>query len=131
RPSKKLALGFAMENPEQQVNNAVVFPSSLNGVLSTQYNTGTSGLSVPNAAPDFVLKASFDSTLSNDRRIHFDAGTVMRVFRSWNGISPSGKAHAFGWGVGANFNVEIKKGFRWLVDGFASDGGGRYIGGLA
>jgi hypothetical protein len=131
RPSSKMAFGFSMENPEQQVGNSVVFPSALSSTLNTQYNTGTSGLNVPNMTPDFVLKGSFDGKLAGDRGIHFDIGTVMRTFRSWNGISASGKDYAFGWGVGANFNVEVKNGVRWVLDGFASDGAGRYIGGLA
>ena len=131
RPSSKVTLGFSMENPEQQVSNSVVFPSALSSVLTTQYNTGTSGLNVPNLTPDFVLKASFDNKIAGDRAIHFDVGTVMRSFRNWNGSTPSGKEYAFGWGVGANFNIEIKNGVRWVLDGFASDGGGRYIGGLA
>ena len=81
--------------------------------------------------PDFLLKGSFDNKIAGDHAIHFDVGAVMRTFRSWNGTSMSGKDYAFGWGVGANFNVEVKKGVRWVLDGFASDGAGRYIGGLA
>jgi len=129
--SQKAAFGFSLENPEQQVSNSVVFPSALSSTLSTQYNTGTSGLNVPNMTPDFVIKGSFDNRLPGDRAIHFDVGTVMRSFRSWDGSSASGKDYAFGWGVGANSNVEVKKGVRWVLDGFASDGAGRYIGGLA
>jgi hypothetical protein len=131
RPSEKMAFGFSVENPEQQVSNSVVFPSALSNTLATQYNTGTSGLNVPNITPDFVLKGSFDNKIAGGRSIHFDVGTVMRTFRSWDGVSVSGKDYAFGWGVGANFNVELKKGARWVLDGFASNGAGRYIGGLA
>lgn len=131
RPSQKAAFGFSFENPEQQVSNSVVFPSALSNTLGTQYNTATSGLNVPNMTPDFVLKGSFDNKLPGDRAIHFDVGTVMRSFRSWDGSSASGKDYAFGWGVGANSNVEVKKGVRWVLDGFVSDGAGRYIGGLA
>ena len=131
RPSDKMAFGFSIENPEQQVSNTVVFPSALSNTLMTQYNTGSTGLNIPNMTPDFVLKGSFDHKLAGDRRIHFDVGTVMRTFRSWDGSSASGKDYAFGWGVGANFNVEVEKDVRWVLDGFASDGAGRYIGGLA
>jgi hypothetical protein len=131
RPSEKMAFGFSVENPEQQVSNSVVFPSALNNTLTTQYNTGGSGLNVPNMTPDFVLKGSFDNKIAGGRGIHFDIGTVMRTFRSWDGSSASGKDYAFGWGVAANLNVELKKGVRWMWNGFASDGAGRYIGGLA
>ena len=131
RPSEKMAFGFSVENPEQQVSNTVVFPSALNGTLSTQYNNGGSGLNVPNMTPDFVLKGSFDNKVLGGRAIHFDIGTVLRTFRSWDGTSASGKSYAFGWGVGANFNVEVAKGVRLVLDGFTGDGAGRYIGGLA
>ncbi len=131
RPSKKVAFGFSIENPEQQVSNSVVFPSSLSSTLNTQYNIGNSVLSVPNMTPDFLFKGSLDDKIAGDRRIHFDVGTVMRSFRSWDGGTASGKGYAFGWGVAANFNVEVSRHVRWLLDGFASDGAGRYIGGLA
>jgi hypothetical protein len=131
RHSDKVAFGFSMENPEQQVYSSVVFPSALASTLNTQYNIGNSVLSVPNMTPDFIFKGSFDNKTASDRRIHFDVGTVMRVFRSWDGGSASGKDYAFGWGVGANFNAEITKHVRWVLDGFAGDGSGRYIGGLA
>jgi hypothetical protein len=131
RPSQTIAFGLSIENPEQQVSNSVLFPSALSNTLTTQYNAGSSGLNVPNMTPDFVLKGSFDNKLAGDRHIHFDVGTVMRTFRNWDGNSASGKNYAFGWGVGANFNVEVTKGVRWVLDGFASDGAGRYIGGLA
>jgi hypothetical protein len=131
RASDKMTVGISIENPEQQVSNSVIFPSALNTTLTSQYNTATSGLNVPNLAPDFVLKASFDHKIADGHGIHFDVGTVMRSFRNWNGSTASGKDYAFGWGVGANFNVEVRKGVRWVLDGFASDGAGRYIGGLA
>lgn len=127
--SKQAAFGFSAENPEQQVGNNVVFPSALSGILPTQYNTGSNELSVPNMTPDFVVKGSFDG--KSDRAVHFDVGAVMRTFRSWNGAQVSGKDYSFGSGVGANFNVNVLKGTRLVLDGFASDGGGRYIGGLA
>lgn len=129
--SKQTAFGFSAENPEQQVGNNVVFPSALSSVLTTQYNTGDNELSVPNMTPDFVVKSSFDGKSDGDRAVHFDVGAVMRTFRSWSGAQVSGKDYAFGWGAGANFNVDVVKGVRLVLDGFASDGAGRYIGGLA
>jgi hypothetical protein len=129
--SKQTAFGFSAENPEQQVGNNVVFPSALSSILTTQYNTGGNELSVPNMTPDFVVKGSFDGRFDGDRAVHFDVGAVVRTFRSWSGTQVSGKDYAFGSGVGANFNVDVVKGARLVMDGFASDGAGRYIGGLA
>lgn len=129
--SKQTAFGFSAENPEQQVGNNVVFPSALSSILTTQYNTGGNELSVPNMTPDFVVKGSFDGKLNGDRAVHFDVGAVMRTFRSWSGTQVSGKDYAFGSGVGANFNVDVLRSTRLVMDGFASEGAGRYIGGLA
>jgi hypothetical protein len=128
--SKQASFGFSLENPEQQVGNNVVFSSALNAILTTQYNTGSNELKVPNMTPDFVFKGSFDGMMGA-HAVHFDAGTVMRVFRSWNGTNVSGKDYAFGWGVTANLTAELVKGVRLVMDGFAGDGAGRYIGGLA
>ena len=129
--SKNASFGLSVENPEQQVGDNVVFPSALASTLSSQYNTGTNQLLVPNMTPDFVFKGSFDGELHRDRKAHLDMAAVVRVFRSWNGGSVYGKDHAFGWGVGANSSVDVKKGFRFVLDGFANAGAGRYIGGLA
>lgn len=60
RASKQLSLGFSLENPEQQVGSNVTFPSALSSILTTQYNTGSNELKVPNATPDFVFKGSQD-----------------------------------------------------------------------
>lgn len=129
--SKQTAFGVSAENPEQQVDNNVFFPSALSSILTTQYNTGGNELNVPNMTPDFVVKGSFDRKSDGDRAVHFDVGAVMRTFRSWSGTQVSGKDYAFGSGVGANFNMDVLKGIRLMLDGFASDGAGRYIGGLA
>jgi hypothetical protein len=131
-PVKDFWWAFSIENPEQQVGNNVVFPANLNSIVSNQYNTGSQELKIPNATPDFVLKGDYDGKMSNGNRIHFDVGTVMRVFRSSsNAANVSSHDHAFGWGVEGNFMVEVAKGYRLVVQGFASDGAGRYIGGLA
>jgi len=130
--SKSFALGFSIENPEQQVGSTVVFPSGLMGTASTQYNgSGGTQLKVPNLTPDFVVKGSYDTKITGDRALHLDVGGLLRSFRNYDGSSNlASKAYAMGWGVGANFNVEFTKKVRWVLNGFAGAGGGRYIGGL-
>ena len=68
--SKDTAFAFSIENPEQQVGSGsasgVIFPAALASTLNTQYNIGTNELKVPNATPDFIVKASFN--LNNARR---------------------------------------------------------------
>jgi len=129
--SKATAFAISAENPEQQVGNNVVFPTALSSTLNNQYNTGSNELKVPNVAPDLVVKGAFNGRLSGDRKVHLDVGGLMRTFRSWNGGNVYGKDHAFGWGANANFTLDLVKSVRLVIDGFASAGGGRYIGGLA
>jgi hypothetical protein len=135
--SKAASFGLSIENPEQQVGNGaaigVTFPAALASTLNTQYNVGTNGLAVPNATPDFVLKGSFDGKLGG-HAAHLDVGGLLRVFRNYapfSGNGVSGHNYAVGGGGNANFTFEIAKGLRLVLDGFASSGGGRYIGGLA
>jgi len=131
-PYKNFWWGFSVENPEQQVGNKVTFPTMLSSIVSAQYNTGSQELEVPNTMPDFVLKGVYDGKLSNGKGIHLDVGTVMRVFRSSNSAA-NVTTHdtAFGWGMQGNLLVEVAKGYRLVLQGFASNGAGRYIGGLA
>jgi hypothetical protein len=130
--SDAASFGFSIENPEQQVGSSVVFPAALAPTLNTQYNVGTNELEVPNMTPDFVLKGSFDGKLGG-HAAHLDVGGVMRVFRNYapsqgNGISDHN--YAFGGGGNVNATFEVATGYRLVVNAFAGDGAGRYIGGL-
>jgi len=134
--SKAASFAFSIENPEQQIGDGiasgVIFPAALTSTLNTQYNVGTNELEVPNATPDFVVKGSFDGKLSG-HTAHLDVGGLLRVFRNYAPFSGNGvSAHnyAVGGGGNANFTFEIVDGLRLVLDGFASSGGGRYIGGL-
>lgn len=128
--SKVASFGFSIENPEQQVGNTVVFPAALASTLNTQYNIGTNELRVPNLAPDFVFKASFDGKLGG-RAAHLDASALLRLFRSSNLIDPiTSHSTAIGYGGNLDASLEIVKGLKLVLNGYASHGGGRYIGGL-
>jgi hypothetical protein len=132
RYSDAASFGFSLENPEQQVGSGVVFPTLLAPTLETQYNVGTNELGVPNAAPDFVIKASFDGKLGG-HAAHLDLGGVMRVFRNYtpyqgNGVSSHN--YAFGGGGNVNATFEVATGYRLVANAFAGSGAGRYIGGL-
>ncbi len=128
--SKNASYGMSFENPEQQVGGTVVFPAGLASTLNGQYDIGTNELKVPNALPDFVFKASFDGK-PGGRSVHLDAGALLRVFRSSSAIDPiTNHETAIGYGGNLNGIFEVAKGLRVLFNGYASHGGGRYIGGL-
>jgi len=136
RYSPAVSLGFSVENPEQQVGSGsasgVIFPAALVSTLNTQYNIGTNELKVPNATPDFVVKLAFNGKLGG-HTAHLDVGGLLRVFRNYapySGNGVSGHNYVVGGGGNADFSLEIVKGLRLVLDGYASSGGGRYIGGL-
>jgi len=134
--SDAASFAFSVENPEQQVGNGiasgVVFPTLLVSTLNTQYNIGINELSVPNMTPDFVLKGSFDGKLGG-HAAHLDVGGVMRVFHNYapyQGNGVSGHNYVLGGGGNANATFELATGYRLVVNAFASNGAGRYIGGF-
>src|SRR4029077_11036352 len=83
-------------------------------------------LNAPQAFPDTILKLAFDPS----KRAHFEIGGILREFRVWN---PNNNNHytTAGGGGFLNFNFELLPGFRVLTNNYWSDGGGRYIFGLA
>ena len=125
-----MTFGFSIENPEQQVGSVVVFPSAITSTLTNQYNTGINGLSVPNLTPDFVFKGSFTGKVGH-RTMHLDTGGLLRTFRSSNVGDPiNSHSTAVGYGGNLNGTFEVVKGLKLLLNGYASHGGGRFMGGL-
>jgi hypothetical protein len=129
RPNRTVTLAFALENPEQQVGPAVRFPKALASVLATQYNTGAAELRTPNLAPDLVWKGSFNFG-PPQHRFHMDTGTVLRFFRNFDPARITNHKDARGVGTNLNFGVDLTSQLHMVLNGFASSGGGRYIGGL-
>lgn len=135
RPTRAAALAFSIENPEQTACS-VTFPSALAATLGTQYDncSGSSGpgLAVPNLTPDFVLKASIDSKFAGGRAFHLDVAGLMRFFRNYDPLSSdgvSGHNYAIGGGGNLDASLQITPKIRYLIQLYASSGGGRYIGG--
>ena len=85
--------------------------------------------SVPNVHPDIISKFALDGGKAG-HAVHFEVAGLYRTFQSYNPVTNI-KYHKPGVGGSVNFNVEAAPGFRFLANTFFSDGGGRYIGGLA
>ncbi len=131
RPSSTVALALALDSPEQYVGGSgggglVTFPAALSNYPGGQLNNGTTTLGVPNKMPDVIGKVAFDPS----KRFHIEAGGIVREFAVYNTTSNTHYS-ATGSGGFLNFNFELFKGFRLVANGFTSDGGGRYIFGLA
>jgi hypothetical protein len=133
--SDNIALGFSAENPEQFSGGAATFPA-LFSTVQTDVGSSTGaggGTATPTLHPDLIAKFSVDRGWAG-RRWHFEtAGLLTGV-----GIltpasitkSASVKDVREGAGISGSANIEIVKDLHFIVTGFWSDGGGRYIGGL-
>ena len=150
-PSEHWGLGVALENPEQFIgsSSANVLPSNMATAYSVQFDTGTGipsgvpgsapGTGTPNLAPDIIPKVSYDTDI-NGKHMHVEAVGLARFFKAFNPVLASktstsvvgGTPHtAFGGGGSLNANLELFKNFHLIANSFYSDGGGRYIFGLA
>ena len=140
-PNDHWALGVALEQPEQYVSNEVILPNSFNVVLTPQLDANSSpnpatggGTGTPNLHPDIIPKITYDTNMGG-KHFHVEAAGLLTGIRVTNIPSVTGatfvKHTKEGAGVEAAINLELVKNFRLVANGFYSDGGGRYILGLA
>jgi len=127
--SDTVALGVAIENPQQYVGGAVVLPKAF---PAFQVDTGSGGSVVgsasptPNPYPDVTFKVAFDPKTGGTHQ-HIDAAYFVRGFKTYNAATDS-TSSSTGHGGSVNAVVEPVKNFRLVATNFFSDGGGRYVG---
>jgi len=143
-PNKQWAWAFALDSPDQYIGgnggisaSIVTMPSeSAFSTYTSQLDNAANTLSTPNLSPDFITKLAFDPT----PHAHFEIGGIERNFKVYYPGSAATSTFAAvpaqtytteGAGGFVNLNFEVVKGFRLLTNNFWSDGGGRYIYGLA
>jgi hypothetical protein len=141
-PNDNWAFGVALEDPEQYTNNEVTFPNSFTAQLGTQVDANSSpnpaaagdGNGTPNLHPDIIPKITYDTNMAG-KHFHVEAAGLLTGIRVANIPTVTGatfvKHTKEGAGVEAAINLEVVKNFRLVANGFYSDGGGRYIFGLA
>lgn len=134
-PNETVAMGVSLEAAEQYIGGSagagvVTLPTAVTSAYANQLNSGGTTLSVPNVHPDIVAKIAFDPKLANGHALHFEVGGTERTFRVYN---PLNTTHFFSNGLGGqvNLNYELLKGFRVVTNNYWSNGGGRWIFGLA
>jgi len=123
-PSKEWVFGISIENPDQFVTSAVTLPS---GPYSSQFDIGGSTTGSPNLMPDIVTKVAFDPMLGG-KHVHFEAGALLSGFK--DNSATNSKNTVLGGGAVGGLNLELVKDFHFILNGFYSAGGGRYIFGL-
>jgi hypothetical protein len=124
-PNKTVAAAVSLENPQPFIGPAVVLPASFPTLEVDQIGNAAA----PSPYPDIVGKVAFDPQTGATRQ-HFEVGALVRGFHTYN---PADKhsSSATGKGFSAAAIVEVVKGVRVIGTTFVSDGGGRYMIGLA
>jgi hypothetical protein len=130
-PSARVAMGLSLENPEQYIGGSgggglITLPAAYATPYANQLNNGNTMLSVPDVHPDIIAKLALDPS----SKAHLEVAGVFRTFRVYDPIEFTHHT-ANGVGGSANFNFELARGFRVLSNNYWSDGGGRWIFGLA
>jgi hypothetical protein len=128
----KVAFALAFDQNEQYIGGSggsgiITTPSTLTSTyIGGELNNAGTTVSAPAVFPDIIAKLAFDPTKS----FHAEIGGLLREFRVWNPTTNTHFTTAGGGGF-INANLELFPGFRLLTNNFWSDGGGRYIFGLA
>ena len=131
-PTNRVVFGVALENPEQYIGGSggggvTVLPAAYASLVGAQLNDQTSNYGVPNLHPDIVGKIAFDPS----SKFHLELVGIERSFKIANPAAPFA-THTTAAGAGAiNLGVQVAPGLRLLTNNYWSDGGGRYIFGLA
>jgi hypothetical protein len=139
--NENFGIGLSLENPQQYIGggsgaSTAVLPSALAASLGTQFNNGanSNAYNVPNWIPDFILKAAYDAH-AGDKLFHIEAAGLLSGFKDYVTLTAAPAIHGphttLAGGGSVNANLEIFKGVRLIANTFFSDGGGRYMFGLA
>jgi hypothetical protein len=124
-PSKTLAAGVSIENPQPFVGPAVVLPASF---PAAEVDPGTNA-AAPSPYPDIIGKVAFDPQTGKTHQ-HVEAAVLVRGYRSYSPTSDTSfSATGTGFSVGGVF--EPVGTVRVIGTTLVSDGGGRYMIGLA
>jgi hypothetical protein len=134
-PNDHWAFGVGLENPEQFGGQGeITFPSAFNAQLAGQIDSAAGGTAVPNIMPDIVPKIAYDTT-KGGKHYHVEAAGLLSGFKVTDLPDVSGSTFVghtkVGAGVSAAVNLEVVKNLHVVANAFWSDGGGRYIFGMA
>ncbi len=132
-PSEKVTWGVSLENAAQYFGGSggggvPTLPAALAAAgIGGELDQNTSnGVATPNVHPDIISKLAFDP----NSRLHFEFVGVERTVKLFNPITQATFTKGSGGGS-VNGGVEIAKGVRLVSNNFWSDGGGRYLFGVA
>jgi hypothetical protein len=123
-PSQTVTAGVSLENPQPFVG-ATVLPASF---PAAEVDAGSTP-GAPSPYPDVVGKIAFDPHIGKTRQ-HFEAAVLVRGFKTYSPASDR-TFSATGTGVSLSAVAEASKNVHIVATTLISDGGGRYMIGLA
>jgi hypothetical protein len=135
-------IGVSVENPQQYIGggsgaSTAVLPTAISANVLSDFNNGgttNSSTNTPNWIPDFILKAAYDAH-AGSKLFHMEAGALLSGFKDYVTLTAAPAVHGahttVGGGGFVNINLEVVKNVHLVANTFFSDGGGRYIFGLA
>jgi hypothetical protein len=131
-PTEKATFGVSLENAAQYFGGSggggvPTLPAALAGPIAFELDQNlANGIATPNVHPDIIAKAAFDP----NSHVHLEATGIERTVKLFNPNTQQYFTKGSGGGE-LNGNFEIFKNLRLISNNYWSDGGGRYIFGLA
>lgn len=134
-PSDSLAVGVSLENADLFGGQGeVTFPSAFNAQMANEIDETNLSTSSPNWFPDVVPKIAWDPS-GGGRHHHIELAGLVSGFKITDLPSVTDAAFAthtkVGFGGSAAVNLQLTKGLHFVSNAFWSEGGGRYIFGMA
>ena len=130
--TEKATMGISLENAAQYFGGSggggvPALPAALAGPMAFELDQNvTNGIATPNVHPDIIAKIAFDP----NSRVHFEVTGIERTVKLFNPNTTQSFTKGSGGGE-LNGNFEILKNFRLISTNYWSDGGGRYLFGVA
>jgi hypothetical protein len=138
-PTEKVTAGISLENASQYFGGSggggtPTLPAALGGSSTATVDLRTNeldanvanGVQTANVHPDIIGKIAFDPS----SHVHFEVAGVERTFKLFNPLTQK-YFTTVGGGGSVNGNFEVVKNFRLITNNYWSDGGGRYLFGVA
>ena len=131
-PSEKLTLGLSLENSAQYFGGSggggtPTLPAALLTPIAAELDQNiANGVATPNLHPDIIAKVAFDP----NSHVHFEITGMEDTVKLFNPLTQQYFTKAGGGGE-LNGNFELLPGLRLVTNNFYSDGGGRYLFGVA
>jgi hypothetical protein len=131
-PTEKATMGVSLENADQYFGGSggggvPTLPVALAGPMAPELDQGvTNDIATPNVHPDVIAKVAFDP----NAHVHFEVAGVERTVKLFNPLTQQTFTKGSGGGS-INGNFEVVNNIRLVTNNFWSDGGGRYLFGVA